>query len=349
MIERVYPPKLPEWLSLGGDDFEVVLASEAYYVRNVADTAFPSRLDNMELKNLRRHIALSLQEVLFDLGLRETDIRRDEDRRFFVERFSAPSEITEHPAGSSLFLSEDEGRWLAINAIDHLRFRFIGGGSDIETSYRSARAMEERFENYLPFAYSEHYGFLTSRPTECGTALVMRFYVHIPGIIFSKDFSKLRDKLSKAGAILRPLPDESMSSEGHVFLVHTAHSLGLDEEDILADAQDTLNEIIEMEYNARAELLSKARYQIEDKIMRGIGVLTHARMIARNEGYAIANALRLGAAENITRDVVDIMSATELYFVGQKIHLTRLTGKADGTMEDTNRAELFRSYLKQEE
>ncbi|MCK5833047.1 hypothetical protein KAH81_05175, partial [bacterium] len=177
--------------------------------------------------------------------------------------------------------------------------------------------------------------------------LVLQFYVHIPGVIFSDGFLKLRDKLLKSGTVLKPMPDESWSSEGHVFIVHTAHSLGVDEEELLEAAQDMLDEIIEMEYTARADIMAKARNQIENKILRGIGVLTHAKMIALKEGYALANALRLGAAESIIGDTIDIISATELYFVGQKIHLARLVGKSDAFIEDTNRADLFRSYLKE--
>ncbi len=334
---------------MGGENFEVVLGSEALYVRNVVGKNFPSRLDDMELKNLRHHLITSLKDPLYDFKLWETDVLRNEDLGFLIERFSAPHEIQRYNKGSALFLSEDESRWVCLNIIDHLRFRVAKGGSDIEACYRNARLMEERFEKSLPFAYSERFGFLTSRPTECGTALVLRFYVHIPGVIFSNGFFKLRDKLSKAGTVLQPLQDESMSTEGHVFIVHTAHSLGVDEEEVLAAAQDMLDEIVEMEYEARAELVSKARFQIEDKIMRGIGVLTHAKMIAKKEGYALANALRLGAAEKIIGDTIDIMSATELYFVGQSIHLARLTGGGDGILADSNRADLFRSYLKQGE
>jgi len=347
LIESIYPPKLPEWLSSGGEDFEVVLASEAVYVRNIDGKAFPNRLNEMELKDFRRSLVGNIEKTLRGFKLWETDILRSEDRRFFVERFSAPVEILERPIGAALFLSEDESKWLGVNTSDHLQFRVAKGGSDIETAYRNARIIEESLENEVPFAYSPRYGFLTSRPTECGTALVLRFYVHIPGVIFTDGFINLRDKLLKSGTVLRPLPDESLSSEGHIFIVHTAHTLGIDEEELLESAQEMLDEIIQMEYEARADIMSKARSQIENKIMRGIGVLTHARIIAKREGYALANALRLGAAESIIGDAIDILSATELYFVGQPVHLARLTGEGDELTADTNRAELFRSYLKQ--
>ena len=344
MIENIYPPKLPDWLSSGGDDFEVVIASEACYFRNIADKAFPNRLDEMELKNFRRSLISGVEKPLRGLKLWETDTHRAEDRRFLVERFSAPKELIDYPHGTALFLSEDESKWLSMNVIDHLRFRIAVGGADIETAYRRARSMEEEFEEELPFAYSERYGFLTARPTDCGTGLLLKFLVHIPGVIFTDGFLNLRDKLQKSGTILRPLPDESMSAEGHVFIVHTAHSLGNDEEELLAGAQEVIDEIIEMEYDARAEIMSKARGQIENKILRGIGVITHARMIAKEEGFALSSALRLGAIESIITDI-DALSATELYFVNQPVHLARLVGEGDEFIENTNRAELFRSYL----
>lgn len=349
MIKKVYPPRLPEWLSNGGEGFEVVLSSEALYIRNLEDRSFPGVLTEDERDISRRQLVEALSEILKGYRFWKTDILRDTQRGYLIERMSAPSELKSRPQGTGLFISGDEGSWVSLNTIDHLRFSVSVGGKDIETAYRSARQLEEEFEQVLPFAYSERYGFLTSRPAECGTGLILSFLVHIPGVIFSNGFQKLRDSLLKSGCVLKPLEDEEISSEGHIFIVHTVRSLGVDEEELLETATDTVDHLSEMEFEARDSLMSRARFQVEDKIMRGLGVLTHARMIAKQEGYALANALRLGSCEGMLQQTIDILSATELYLIGQPAHLEAVTSESTKAGLDRSRAEVFRSYLKYEE
>ena len=349
MIEKVYPPQLPGWLAAGGDDFEVVIASEAFYVRNLADRPFPNRLDDEEIAHTRKQLRDSIASLLSGYSYHETGAMDELEREYLAERLSAPRELLESHRGTGLLLSPDESSWVCLNSFDNLRFRFATAGGDIEGAYREARRLEEQLEGELPFAYSERFGFLTSRPAECGTGLVLRSYVHIPGIIFTNGFSDLRDRLLKTGTTLRPALDESMSSEGHIFVMDTAHTLGVDEEELLSTSRGMISELAKMEFEARRSITSRARFQIEDKILRGIGVLTHAKLIAKSEGYALANALRLGSAEKLLEGGIDVIGATELYFVGQSAHITLAAGEGNDLMKDTYRAELFKSYLNRKE
>jgi len=348
LIEKNYPPRLPDWISTGGDNFEVVIASEALYIRNLVGSPFPDRLKVDDLKKTRRQFVDATGELFSDYRFWETDALDGAERKYLTERMSAPSELLKRSRGTGLFLTENEASWLCLNTTDYLRFRFAIAGSNIETAYRNARNIEEELQQCLPFAYSDRYGFLTAKPAECGTGLMLRFLVHIPGVIFSNGFRNLRESLLKTGSVLRSVADEAMSSDGHLFVIQTAHTLGIDEEEILTSAQNMIEGLIEKEYEARDSLMTQARYQIEDRILRGIGVLTHARMIACQEGYALANALRLGAAEGILNDTIDVMSATELFVVGQPAHLKVITGEGNRVIMDTHRADLFREYLNTE-
>ena len=321
MIEETFPPALPAWITSGGDDFEVVLSTEAIYVRNLADRAFPNMLSRDDLATTRRQMTELLGNALYSYRYIDTERLTNNDIEYLVERYSATEDLLRRKQGTAIFIDKDEANWVCLNTSDHIRFRFAIGGSDVETVYRKARSMEETFEESLPFAFSERFGFLTSRPTECGTGLFIRFRLHIPGTLFSNNLSTLKNLLLKTGSSLKPESNLGISSDGHLFTIQTAHTLGVDEEDILRTSQKMIDGIISMEYEARENLMSKAKYQIEDKILRGIGILTHARMIAEQEGYALANALRLGAAEGITTETLDLMGATEFYLIGKPAHL----------------------------
>jgi protein arginine kinase len=349
LIAKTYPPKLPEWLSRGGNNFEIVIASEALYVRNISKALFPVKLNEEELKVSRKRIIEKIGPTISDMKFWDIDTITSKDKDYLVERFSAPQEIIRKSKGGGLFLSDDESSFVAINTTDALRFRVISAGDQIEKSYRKARVLEEKFGEQLPFTYSDRYGFLSSRPTECGTGLILRFLAHIPGIVFSNNFVNLRDALLKTGTTIRPLPDEAMSGEGHIFSLNTSRSLGVDEEELLANAKEAASVIVQLESEARDMLIARAKLRVEDKIMRGIGVLSYAKMIAKQEGYALANAIRLGVCEGIFKDEIDLIGATELFIVGQTEHLRKITGGGDPLELDIHRAELFRDYVKTEE
>lgn len=348
MIHHIFPPVLPEWQSAGGEDYEVVVSTEAFYVRNLQDRPFPGNLSEEDLYITNKQMQETLSGISDDFDFIETDRISDREIDYLVERQSISEEIERRKKGTGLYINKDESSWITLNTTDHLRFRFAIAGGDVETVYRRARDFAENLEQNLPFAYSERFGFLTSHPTECGTGLFIRFTVHIPGLLFSNRLPELRDSLLKSGSIIKPEFREGISSDGHLFTIQTSHTLGIDEETILENAQDMITGIAEMEYEARDSLMSKAKFQIEDKILRGIGILSHARMIAEKEGYALASALRLGSSEGMTADNLDLISATELFLVGKPAHLLA-RGVSDNRIEmDRSRAELFRTYLKLE-
>ncbi|HDR91394.1 MAG TPA: hypothetical protein ENN75_03995 [candidate division Zixibacteria bacterium] len=146
--------------------------------------------------------------------------------------------------------------------------------------------------------------------------------------------------------MIKPQYNQNVSTDGHVYVVQTSHTLGVDEETILEQAEDVISGIVEMEFQARDELMEKAKIQIEDKIMRGIGIVANARMIGEAEGYALANALRLGASEGLTTETLDLLSATELYQLGKPAHIVACGSPNIKIDMDISRAELFRNTLK---
>lgn len=345
MIDQIFPPALPLWMAAGGENFEVVLSSEAFYVRNLRDRPFPETLSKEDLRMTSLQLTETFQEIIPEYRFFETDKFEKLDIDYLLERQSIDEAINNRNLGTGLFILDDESSWITLNTSDNLRFRFASAGSDVETVYRKARSFVEELESSLPFAYSERFGFLTAHPTECGTGLFVRFNVHIPGIIFTENTNGLRDSLLKSGSMIKPLSNQPMSTEGHIYIVQTSHTLGVDEETILEQAEEVISGIVEMEFKARDKLMESFKIQIEDKIMRGVGLITHARMITENEGYALSSALRLGASEGLSSDTLDLISATELYQLGKPAHLLACGSPNNSIDMKISRAELFRNSL----
>jgi len=350
LIEKAYPPSLPGWIAAGGENYEVVIGSTALYVRNLAEELFPNRLTDKERVRLRTLLLENIGDIFANYRFWESEKIDKLDEQYLKERISIPWSFSSLNRGAGVFISDDESRVISLNSSDHLRFRVGTGGCDIESAYRVARGIEELLEEKLPFAYSKRFGFLTSHPRECGTGMKLRVYIHIPGLIFAGMLNKFRERVLKEGFVLKPMLDNALTAEGHLFLLETAHTLGINEEELLESCEEVIEYVVDLEIQSRKDLLEKAHFQIEDKILRGYGVLTHARMISKEEGNALASAFRLGIFENLLEGQLDKDLVTELFFVGQPAHIKKLLNPEATRIEcDTKRAEVFRSYLTREE
>lgn len=86
------------------------------------------------------------------------------------------------PEGRGIFHNNDKTFLVWINEEDQLRIISMQEGSDIlEVFTRLARATQE-IEKVVRFAHSEELGFLTSCPTNLGTALRASVHVSLPNL-----------------------------------------------------------------------------------------------------------------------------------------------------------------------
>ena len=88
--------------------------------------------------------------------------------------------------------------------------------------------------------------------------------------------------------------------------------------------------------------MSSASDQIEDKVWRSYGILTHARALTSSEVMNMLSALRLGLSLGII-DKFDYRELNELMIITQPAHLQKYMGKEmDNVERDIVRADLIR-------
>ena len=104
-------------------------------------------------------------------------------------------------------------------------------------------------------------------------------------------------------------------------------------------------QIIAYEQQARQALIKQRPAQLDDKVWRAWAILTHARVLGRDEVLSLLSHLRLGV--NLGRlQTVDIRTINELFLLTQPAHLQKLTGcEMDAATRRTARARLIRDRL----
>ena len=101
--------------------------------------------------------------------------------------------------------------------------------------------------------------------------------------------------------------------------------------------------LIAYEHQARQALLQQRKSQLDDKIFRAWGILTHARTIGTEEVLTLLSHLRLGV--NLGRmNLVDVRTINELFILTQPAHLQKRIGKV---METPDRREARATTIRQ--
>jgi len=100
-------------------------------------------------------------------------------------------------------------------------------------------------ETKVPFAYSEHLGYITSCPTNLGTA--MRASVHIALPKLARDMETFKTITDKYHLQIRGIHGEHSQSEGGVYDISNRRRLGITEVQAVQDMYDGVVALIEAE------------------------------------------------------------------------------------------------------
>ena len=133
------------------------------------------------------------------------------------------------PDARGLFHNEDKTFLVWVNEEDQLRIISMQPGADLQAVFaRLARALGE-LERRLTFARSERLGYLTSCPTNLGTAMRASVHVRLPGLTEEE----IKAIAGEHGLQVRGTHGEHSEAEGGVYDVSNKRRLGITEVEAL--------------------------------------------------------------------------------------------------------------------
>lgn len=316
------------WLSGKGPDAEVVLSSRVRLARNLTRYPFVHRAKTEQLRRIGTTVKNSLRKIgyLEQASLLELHSLLPLDRFFLAERHLISHDLIQHTRERILILNENENVTIIVNEEDHLRLQAFTSGLDLYEAYRLIDQVDSELEAELDYAFSDSFGYLTACPTNVGTGMRASVLLHLPALALTKEIDKILRAVSQLGISVRGLYGEGTEVKGNFFQISNQITLGKREEDILAELEKMVRDIITYEHGARETLLRDARAFIEDKIFRAYGIIKNARILTSDEIISLFSAVRLGIGLGLV-DSVDISTLNELLVFTQPAHLQRLFGK----------------------
>ncbi len=147
--------------------------------------------------------------------------------------------------------------------------------------------------------------------------------IHLPGLVLTKEISKVLQGLAQVGLTFRGLYGEGSEVVGNFFQLSNQTTLGKSEEELLDHLGKIVRQVVEYEEQARQVLLRDAPTIIEDKVWRAYGLLRHARSLSFEESMNLLSGVRLGVGLKLIPGL-SVYTLNKLLIYTQPAHLAAL-------------------------
>jgi protein arginine kinase len=340
------------WLDASGDYPDIVLSTRVRLARNLQGHAFGprARVNDREavlgrVRSVSDRVAPLRGSTVIELSGVDVRTRKLLLERRIVSRDHLGDNGKGPARGTAVVLSSRDPLSIMVNEEDHLRLQVLVSGLRLKEAWSQVDRLDEELGQALPYAYHHEFGFLTSCPTNVGTGLRASVLVHLPGLVLTKEISKVLHGLGQVGLTFRGLYGEGSEVVGNFFQISNQTTLGKSEEDLVDHLDRIVRQVIHYENHARQVLLRDARAVTEDKIWRAYGLLRYARSLSFEELMNLLSGVRLGASLKLLQRL-RVYTLNKLMIFTQPAHLEEAAGRdlppAEG---DAHRAAYVRRIL----
>lgn len=343
------------WLSGRGPEAEIVFSSRIRLARNINGLAFPSRVNSIQGKAVLdkiKGVYSQVKKLKKSIFVNMTEVNAL-DSQFLLERHLISQEHIISDKNKGLIISPDETISIMVNEEDHLRLQVILSGFDLKKCWQILEEIDKDLEKKISFSFLSDLGYLTSCPTNVGTALRASCMLHLPALTFTKKINKIIELLTRISFATRGLFGEGTQALGNFFQISNQASLGASEEELIDNLIGVVGQIKAQEIDARNILLKKHKISLEDNVWRALGILRNSRLIGSKEALSHLSILCLGLDLGIIKSKDFFLNeearkvVNSLFIIIQPAHLQKMEAKSLKERErDCIRAEILRNKLK---
>ncbi len=326
------------WLDASGPESHLVLSTRIRLARNLTGHLFQTRNTEGERERVLEIVHRAARESV--LLRRAVSFRLDQleraDRQLLHERHLVSKELaglegeTRPRSGASVLIGDRLG--VMLNEEDHLRLQGLRSGFALEAAYAEVDRLDAELGQRLPFAFHPEFGYLTSCPTNVGTGLRASVLIHLPGLVLTKEISKVLQGLAQVGLTFRGLYGEGSGVVGNFFQLSNQTTLGKSEHELLEHLGRMVRQVIDYEEQARQVLLRDASAIIEDKMWRAFGLLRYARSLSFEEAMELLSGVRLGVGMGLIPGL-GMYTLNKLLVFTQPAHLSVVLGSGPSDSE----------------
>lgn len=323
-------PNQGPWVSSDGPNADVVMSCRARLARNLAGFPFTNKASTVQRHEVLRvaEQVLLTSDIASDMMWVDLTRATDHDRSLLVERHLISKNLADAEIERAVAISGDESLSVMVNEEDHLRMQCLASGLRLREVHQRINAVDDAVEARIEYAFSKRWGYLTACPTNVGTGIRFSVMMHLPALKITNEIERVRRSAKDLHLAVRGYYGEGSESAGDFYQISNQVTLGLNEDELLAELEaKIIPRIIEYEHHARSMLVERNSTLLDDRTQRALGILRSARLLGAEEAMKLLSRLRL-AAHLGRMDEVDVKAINRLFLLVQPAHL-RLQAKRD--------------------
>lgn len=323
---------------------EIVISSRVRLARNIDEVPFPNALQN------KAQLTDKIKSAVLD----DTVLSHHEFMHYNIDEMSAVSRQSlaeEHlispqmikGSGRSVLISKDKTISMMLMEEDHIRLQVIMGGYCLDEAYDAANKIDDALEKNLSYAFDEDLGYLTACPTNTGTGLRASAMLHLPALAMTNSINKIMASASKLGIAVRGFYGEGSGADGSFYQISNQITAGESENEIIKRVKNIIDQIVNLEKQARQSLIKNNETTLFEKIYRSYGILKYTHSISSEEAKSLISDVLLGQNLGIIKDK-GMLAPMECII---RTEPAKLCGSEDLTpaMRDIKRAEIIRNNI----
>ena len=234
-----------------------ILSTRIRVGRNLKNFPLGPAISDIQRKEVEKIVSNALEHLECDLkgkyyALNALNKKEQEslikDHFLFKEgdRFlQAASLNNDWPNSRGIFHNIEKTFLVWINEEDQLRIISMQEGGDINTVFSRLLKAIHLLEEHMQFSYNEHLGYITSCPTNLGTAMRASVHIILPKLSMDmKEYKKITDKYFLQ---IRGIHGEHSKSEGGIYDISNKRRLGVSEVQCVQDMYDGVSALIKKE------------------------------------------------------------------------------------------------------
>ena len=338
---------MTKWLEGPPTDLDVVISTRVRVARNLEHYKFPDLMTLEESDDLTNEILNAIKNSDEDENYRFIRIRdlNPRERLVFIEEHLISPGLIQNLDKSSFLIRNDERATIMINEEDHIRIQTLFSGLKLLEGWELCSQIDDNLEQKIDYAFDEKLGFLTSCPTNVGTGLRASVMVHLPCLSMTGHINTIIEALRKVGLTVRGLYGEGSEALGNLYQISNQITLGESEEEIIKKLNKVISQIVARERNTRRYLLETKKLELEDKIYRSLGILTHSRLMSSREAMNHLSNIKLGWDINLIQND-KFKEIVKLMIDIQPANIQKTLEKDMASSErDNARAEIIRTFI----
>lgn len=281
----------------------IIIGGQVCFVRNIENYPFEDKMSEAQQKALLESVCYAVREAEYSLGMKFTFLNLTElkayERQALIDRLTIPPQMLVEGHTAGLLLSEDESVSILVNGKEHLCIQVSCAGVHIQEAVKTAGAVDDCLNQYLKYAFSKKYGYLTASPLFTGTGMSASYLMHLPYLEKKQLIRQLEKGLGQYGFSLRPHFHGQTQAPGSVYRLKNRKTLGLSEGEIISALEHLTGQMAEQEQKMAEKILRESRLSEEDQMYRAYGLLKYAKNLNYDETMAFISIIRIGDLNGI--------------------------------------------------